>query len=102
MRVIGLLLRGAIRGYQLLISPVLPGQSCRFLPTCSHYGMEAIAVHGPWKGSWLTLRRLLRCHPWGGEGYDPVPPAAPGPSPATGAAKPSCAPDRGCCHSGLH
>jgi len=71
-------LRGLIRGYQLLISPILPANSCRFLPSCSAYGMDAIATHGALRGSWLTLRRLLRCHPWGGSGYDPVPePAIP-------------------------
>ena len=66
------LLRGAIRAYQLLISPLLP-PSCRYLPSCSEYAAEAIARHGPLWGSWLALRRLLRCHPWGGSGYDPVP-----------------------------
>lgn len=70
-----LLLRGLIRCYQLLISPLLP-PSCRYLPTCSHYAAEAITTHGPLKGSWLALRRLLRCHPWGAGGYDPVPPPA--------------------------
>ena len=67
------LLRGLIRGYQLLIAPLLPPGICRFEPSCSAYGMDAIGRHGPWAGSWLTLRRLLRCHPWGGAGYDPVP-----------------------------
>ncbi len=65
-------LRGLIRLYQLFLSPVLP-PGCRYLPTCSDYAAEAIAVHGPLRGSWLALRRLLRCHPWGGSGYDPVP-----------------------------
>ncbi|MEC9367666.1 MAG: membrane protein insertion efficiency factor YidD [Pseudomonadota bacterium] len=50
------------------------GRQCRFLPTCSEYAVEAIDVHGPLRGSLLALRRLSRCHPWGGEGYDPVPP----------------------------
>ncbi len=69
------LLRGLIRAYQLFLSPVLP-PSCRYLPTCSEYAMEAIATHGAGRGLWLAARRLLRCHPWGGSGYDPVPPAA--------------------------
>jgi putative membrane protein insertion efficiency factor len=70
--VVGLLMRGAIRAYQLLLAPVLP-PSCRYYPSCSHYAVEAIARHGPWRGAWLGVRRLLRCHPWGGSGYDPVP-----------------------------
>ena len=65
-------LRTAIRGYQLLISPVRP-PCCRFLPTCSDYAIEALARHGAWRGTGLALRRLARCHPWGGSGYDPVP-----------------------------
>jgi putative membrane protein insertion efficiency factor len=69
---IGLALRVAIRAYQLLLAPVLP-PSCRFLPSCSHYAEEAIAVHGPLRGSLLTAQRMCRCHPWGGSGYDPVP-----------------------------
>jgi uncharacterized protein len=69
---IGLLLRATIRGYQLLVAPVLP-PACRYLPSCSHYADEAIARHGPVRGSWLALRRMCRCHPWGGSGYDPVP-----------------------------
>lgn len=77
-----LLLRGLIRGYQLLISPVLP-PACRYLPTCSEYAAEAIETHGALGGSWLTLRRLARCHPWGGSGYDPVPPATAGDHSAT-------------------
>ena len=71
-RVLGLALRGMIRAYQLLVAPVLP-PSCRFYPTCSHYAAEAVERHGPWQGARLALRRLLRCHPWGGFGYDPVP-----------------------------
>lgn len=63
----------AIRVYQRWISPALPS-ACRYLPTCSHYMDEAIHVHGPVKGVWLGTRRLCRCHPWGGHGYDPVPP----------------------------
>ena len=59
--------------YRKLISPMLP-PCCRFTPTCSAYALEALRVHGAWYGSILTLRRLLRCHPWGGSEYDPVPP----------------------------
>jgi putative membrane protein insertion efficiency factor len=58
--------------YQNLFSPIL-GKSCRFNPTCSHYGIEAIKKHGPFKGVWLTVKRIGKCHPWGGSGYDPVP-----------------------------
>lgn len=61
-----------VRLYQMLISPLLPA-SCRFTPTCSSYAIEALQKHGLLKGSYLTIRRLLRCHPWGGSGYDPVP-----------------------------
>lgn len=61
-----------IRGYQLFISPVLP-PACRFYPTCSAYAAEAIMRHGVLGGGLLALRRILRCHPWGGSGYDPVP-----------------------------
>ncbi|HTM99451.1 MAG TPA: membrane protein insertion efficiency factor YidD [Pedobacter sp.] len=61
-----------IRLYQLLLSPLL-GASCRFTPTCSQYGVEAIKKHGPFKGGWLTLKRIGSCHPWGRHGHDPVP-----------------------------
>ena len=61
-----------IRAYQYLISPLL-GPKCRFTPTCSQYGIEALSKYGLIKGSWLTLKRIARCHPWGGHGYDPVP-----------------------------
>jgi uncharacterized protein len=63
---------GLIRIYQKGISPLL-GAQCRFTPTCSHYGVEALKKHGIFKGSWLTIKRVVRCHPWGGSGYDPVP-----------------------------
>jgi uncharacterized protein len=66
------MLRGLIGAYQLLISPLLL-PSCRFEPSCSHYAQEAIAKHGALRGLALTLKRLSRCHPWGGSGYDPVP-----------------------------
>ena len=62
-----------VRLYQLVISPILP-QTCRHTPTCSQYTIEAIETHGAIKGTWLGLRRLSRCHPWGTHGYDPVPP----------------------------
>ena len=61
-----------IRFYQLSISPLFPA-SCRFNPTCSQYGIEAINKYGPFKGTYLTLKRFLSCGPWGGKGYDPVP-----------------------------
>jgi uncharacterized protein len=70
---VGWALRGAVRAYQLFVSPLLP-PSCRFLPSCSEYAIEAIARHGALRGMNLALRRLARCHPWGGSGYDPVPP----------------------------
>jgi putative membrane protein insertion efficiency factor len=73
MNLVSASLRGLIRGYQLLLSPLLPAHSCRFLPTCSAYGMEALEKHGAFFGCWLILKRLARCHPWGGTGYDPVP-----------------------------
>ncbi|MFI3328825.1 MAG: membrane protein insertion efficiency factor YidD [Rikenellaceae bacterium] len=58
--------------YRGLVSPLLPS-ACRFTPSCSRYAIEALKKHGLMRGLWLTLRRLLRCHPWGGSGYDPVP-----------------------------
>ena len=61
-----------VRGYQRGISPFLP-PSCRYTPTCSAYAVEALEKHGAARGGWLALRRLSRCHPWGGHGYDPVP-----------------------------
>jgi putative membrane protein insertion efficiency factor len=71
-RLLGLGIRSMIRAYQLFVSPIFP-PSCRFYPSCSHYAAEAVARHGVWHGSGLAARRLLRCHPWGGSGYDPVP-----------------------------
>ena len=61
-----------IRFYRAAISPLTP-PSCRYSPTCSRYALEAIERYGALKGGWLTLRRILRCHPFGGKGYDPVP-----------------------------
>ncbi len=61
-----------IRIYQYTISPYFPA-SCRYTPTCSSYGVDAIKKHGPFKGGWLTLKRFLSCNPWGGSGFDPVP-----------------------------
>lgn len=60
-----------IKFYQILISPLL-GSNCRFTPTCSQYGLEAIKKYGPFKGVWLAIKRIGKCHPWGGSGYDPV------------------------------
>lgn len=69
-----------VRGYQLAVSPALhamggPGCGCRYTPTCSHYALEALARHGAVRGSALAARRILRCHPWGASGADPVPSA---------------------------
>lgn len=58
--------------YRRCISPLTPPM-CRFTPTCSQYALEALRRHGPFKGTYLAIRRILRCHPWGGSGYDPVP-----------------------------
>ncbi len=68
----GSVLIGGIRVYQAVGSPFF-GRHCRFQPTCSHYAVEAIEQHGSIRGSWLTVRRLLRCHPFGAAGWDPVP-----------------------------
>ncbi|PLX13295.1 MAG: membrane protein insertion efficiency factor YidD [Marinilabiliales bacterium] len=61
-----------IRVYQYTLSPFI-GRSCRYTPTCSHYSIEAIQKHGPFKGGWMSLKRIASCNPWGGSGYDPVP-----------------------------
>ena len=73
-----------VRVYQWVLAPLFP-PSCRFEPTCSSYAVEALGRHGAVRGGWLTLRRLVRCNPWGSAGYDPVAPAA---TPA----EPSCCP----------
>ena len=61
-----------IRIYQVALSPFI-GRNCRYTPTCSNYGIEAIRKYGAIKGGWLTFKRILSCNPWGGSGYDPVP-----------------------------
>ena len=70
--IIGTIFIGLIKLYQYLISP-LTGASCRYTPTCSQYGIEAIKKYGAFKGGWLTLKRIASCNPWGGHGHDPVP-----------------------------
>ena len=72
LKFIGWLLMLPIRFYRRFISPLTP-PSCRFTPTCSEYAIEAITKHGPFKGAWLAIRRVLRCRPGGGSGFDPVP-----------------------------
>jgi uncharacterized protein len=73
------ILRILLKVYKLTLSPFLamltggPGTGCRFTPTCSEYFVEALESHGPFKGSWLGIKRICRCHPWGGQGLDPVP-----------------------------
>ena len=62
-----------IRFYQLAISPWLGKSKCRYTPTCSQYGIESFKKNGPFKGFWLTTKRVISCNPWGGHGYDPVP-----------------------------
>jgi putative membrane protein insertion efficiency factor len=69
------LLKGLVHGYRLLISPVL-APSCRYQPSCSAYALEALGRHGALRGSWLSVKRLARCQPWGGSGEDPVPDVA--------------------------
>lgn len=71
-KVLALVLLVPIFIYRRCISPMFP-PSCRFTPTCSQYAVEAIGKHGPFYGTYLAVRRILRCHPWGGSGYDPVP-----------------------------
>ncbi|MGE4244706.1 MAG: membrane protein insertion efficiency factor YidD [Parvibaculaceae bacterium] len=73
---VGSLMLGLIRAYQLTLSALI-GRRCRHLPTCSEYAMGAIRLHGAWRGFWLGLARVLRCHPWGSEGFDPVPETLP-------------------------
>lgn len=69
-------LAAPIRAYRVILSPWI-GNGCRFQPTCSAYALDALSRHGGIRGAWLTTRRICRCHPWGGHGYDPVPGADP-------------------------
>lgn len=82
-RALGQLLLWLVRLYQLTLSPFI-GNQCRFHPTCSHYAMEAIQQHGPWRGSWLAATRLGRCHPFAAGGVDPVPSLNPNEVPSSG------------------
>jgi putative membrane protein insertion efficiency factor len=72
LRILSLPFIALIKIYQWIISPVL-GPKCRFTPTCSNYALEALKKYGVFKGTWLAIRRISRCHPWGGHGFDPVP-----------------------------
>jgi putative membrane protein insertion efficiency factor len=83
--------RGFVRAYQFTLSPLL-GRQCRFLPTCSHYAMEALERHGALRGGWLAVRRVVRCHPFAAAGYDPVP--STGPAQGAGHAHPAASAGR--------
>lgn len=72
LQLLSLPLIGLIKFYQYVISPAI-GPKCRYTPTCSNYGLEAIKKYGPFKGGWLAAKRIASCHPWGGSGYDPLP-----------------------------
>ena len=72
LKILNYLLIIPIKLYQILLSPLI-GPSCRFTPTCSNYAIEAINKHGPFKGFWLAIKRISKCHPWGDSGHDPVP-----------------------------
>ncbi len=71
-KIVTTVLVALVKGYQLALSPFF-GQQCRFTPTCSQYAIEALQTHGSVKGLWLTLKRVLRCHPWHAGGHDPIP-----------------------------
>lgn len=77
MRALSLLLVWTIRGYQRMISRYTP-PVCRFHPTCSQYAVQALQTHGPLRGGWMAVWRVMRCHPFNPGGYDPVPPVEPG------------------------
>jgi hypothetical protein len=83
-RLLVLILSAAIRLYQVTLAKILP-PSCRFHPSCSQYALEAVQGHGPFKGSWLAAKRIMRCHPFHPGGYDPVP--APSQKPTTASGK---------------
>ncbi len=72
LKILSFILVIPIKLYQILISPLI-GPNCRYHPTCSQYSIEAINKHGPFKGTWLAIKRISSCHPWGGSGHDPVP-----------------------------
>lgn len=71
-KLLALPLIALVRIYQYVLSPLLPG-ACRYSPTCSEYGLEALRKYGAFRGGWLTLKRIVTCNPWGGHGHDPVP-----------------------------
>jgi len=75
--VLGKVIVGIIRFYQKGVSPMTP-PSCRFTPSCSEYAARAVEIHGAGRGGWLAIRRILRCHPFGGQGHDPIPEASGG------------------------
>ena len=72
LKILSFILVIPIKLYQILISPLI-GPNCRYHPTCSQYSIEAINKHVPFKGTWLAIKRISSCHPWGGSGHDPVP-----------------------------
>lgn len=71
-KLLALPLIALVRIYQYVLSPLLPG-GCRYTPSCSEYGLQALRKHGAFRGGWLTLKRIVTCNPWGGHGHDPVP-----------------------------
>jgi putative membrane protein insertion efficiency factor len=78
-RILSTVIRWVIRFYQRILNPMLkftagPAAGCRYTPSCSNYFLQAVEIHGPFRGSWHGICRIFRCHPWGGSGYDPVPP----------------------------